>query len=218
MFVKREGIKSSISFDFKSKNFYHNFMNNSKRQNKLMLWLSNMNAKYKRFFEIIRFLIVGGIATIIDYFVMSLVLYAFDPSLYPNFFNVFYGGGNPSTIATVVGTGTGFCVSLIFNYLLSVFFVYEEKGNSKTAKGAVLFALLSIGGLLLNTAGMWLGYDIIGINEWIVKIIMTLIVLVYNYGTRKFFIFKKAKSMQTENSPTQNENQPKISETDSVEK
>lgn len=163
-----------------------------------MLWLSDMNAKHKKLFEIIRFVIVGGVATVIDYIVMSLVLYAFEPSLYPNFFNVFYGGGDPSTIATVVGTGVGFCVSLIFNYLLSVFFVYEDKGNSKTAKGVILFIVLAVGGLVLNMFGMWLGYDICHINEWIVKIIMTLIVLVYNYLTRKFFIFKKAKQTDSD--------------------
>ena len=48
--------------------------------------------------------------------------------------------------------------------------------------------------------GMWLGYDICGINEWITKILMTMIVLVYNYVTRKLFIFKsEAKTTATEN-------------------
>ena len=154
----------------------------------------NFNSKHKKLCEIIRFVIVGGIATVIDYFVMGLVLYLFNPDLYPHFYNVWIGkAGDPSTIATVVGTGTGFCVSLIANYLLSVFFVYEEEGNSKSVKGVIYFFLFSFGGLLLNMAGMWLGYDICGINEWITKIGMTLIVLVYNYTTRKLFIFNNEK-------------------------
>lgn len=151
-------------------------------------------SKHKRLCEIARFVIVGGIATVIDMVVMGIVLYIFDPKLYPNFFNVFYGStAKPKVIATVCGTGIGFLVSLVFNYLMSVFFVYEDKGNSKTAKGVILFAVLSAIGLLINTGGMYFLNGLLKINEWVVKIFMTLIVLVFNYVTRKLFIFKKGK-------------------------
>ena len=104
----------------------------------------DFNKKHKKLCEILRFIIVGGIATVIDYIFMGITLYFFDPSLDPKFYNIWIGGGEPSTIATVVGTGVGFCVSLIANYFLSILFVYEEKGSSKTVKGAILFAFLSI--------------------------------------------------------------------------
>lgn len=163
--------------------------------NKLKQLYLDFNSKHARLCEIMRFLIVGGIATIIDWLVMGIVLYIFNPSLYPKFYNVWIGKvGDPSTIATIVGTGMGFSVSLIFNYLLSVLFVYEEKGSSKSVKGAVLFALMSAGGLLLNVVGMWFGFDICGIDEWIVKILMTLIVMSYNYLTRKLIIFRKVEN------------------------
>lgn len=163
-----------------------------KKENKLVSWYKNFNEKHKKLCEIARFVIVGGIATVIDMLVMGLVLYAFEPGLYPKFYNVWIGKvGDPKVIATVIGTGAGFIVSLIANYILSVLFVYEDKGNSKSVKGAILFLVLSAIGLGINMFGMWLGYDIIGINEWITKILMTLIVLVYNYVTRKMFIFKK---------------------------
>lgn len=157
----------------------------------LISFVKNFQTKYPKFSEIVRFLVFGGICTIIDMFVMGVVLYVFDPSLYPNFFNVFFGGGDPSTLVTVIGTGTGFIVSLIANYIFSVVFVFKEKGNSKSVKGAITFAVFAIIGLLLNMSGMWLGYDVLHINEWITKIMMTLIVLVYNYTTRKLIIFKK---------------------------
>lgn len=147
--------------------------------------------KHKTLAEIIRFLIVGGIATIIDFVVMGVVLYIFDPSLYPSFWNVFVGGAEPSVVATVVGTGSGFVAGLIFNYIFSIIFVYNEKGNSKSAKGFVIFALLSLVGLFIHLGGMWLGFDILGINEWIVKIVLTIVVLVYNYISKRLIIFKK---------------------------
>lgn len=170
-----------------------------KKENKLIAWFKNFNEKHKKLCEIARFVIVGGIATVIDLFVMGLVLYAFNPALYPKFYNIWIGGGDPSTLATVIGTGTGFVVSLVFNYILSVLFVYEDKGNSKSVKGAILFAVFSIIGMLINMGGMWLGYDVCGINEWVTKIIMTLVVLVYNYTTRKLFIFKKEKPQEVVN-------------------
>lgn len=162
----------------------------------LVEFVKNFQEKYSKLSEIIRFVIFGGICTIIDMFVMGIVLYVFEPSIYPNFFNVFYGGGEPKTIATVIGTGAGFTVSVICNYLFSTFIVFKEKGRSKSVKGVVLFVMFAAIGLFLNMGGMWLGYDILNINEWVTKIIMTLIVLVYNYATRKLIIYKKLPNKQ----------------------
>ena len=130
---------------------------------------------------------------------MGIVLYVFNPKLYPNFFNVWFGGGSPSTLATVVGTSVGFGVGILCSYLLSIYVVFNNKGNSKTPKGTILFFVFSIVGFFLNMAGMWLGYDLLKINEWIVKIIMTLVVLIYNFVTRKLFIFKKSLETPKEN-------------------
>lgn len=161
----------------------------------LTKFFKDFNEKHKLFCEIVRFVIVGGIATLIDWLVMGIVLYIFDSSLYPHFYNVWIGKtGEPKTIATVVGTGLGFCVSLIFNYILSVIFVYNEKGNSKSAKGKILFAVLSLIGLFINMLGMWFGRDVCHINEWIIKVIMTIIVLIYNFVSRKLLIFKDKKT------------------------
>lgn len=145
-------------------------------------------------FEFARFFFVGCLTTALDMFVMGVILYLFDSSLYPKFYNVWFGkAGEPKTIATVVGTGVGFMFGIIASYLFSIFYVYKDKGNSRTLKGAVLFFALAIGGMALNMIGMWLGFDVIGINEWITKIVMTLVVLFYNYYSRKLLIFKKEK-------------------------
>ena len=146
--------------------------------------------KYPRLAEIIRFLIIGGGATLIDMLIMGVVLYAWEPSLYPHFYQVFYGGGEPSTAATVVGTGVGFVAGLIFNYVFSVLFVFQEKGQSRSVKGFMLFSILSLIGLGIHLLGMYLGYSCWHFNEWLVKIILTIVVLVYNYVTRKIFVFR----------------------------
>ena len=46
--------------------------------------------------------------------------------------------------------------------------------------------------------GMFLGFNLLKINEWIVKIVMTLIVLIYNYITRKIFVFKDKEEKELE--------------------
>lgn len=155
--------------------------------------IKKLNEKYPLFMEIVRFVIVGGLATLADMLVMGVVLYAFDSELYPHFYNVWYGGGEPSTLATVVGTGAGFLTGLVINYVLSVLFVFNEKGKSKSAYGFIVFTVLSAVGLAIHLGGMYIGYDLLHINEWIVKIFLTAVVMVYNYVSKKLILFKKAK-------------------------
>lgn len=159
-----------------------------------MSFIKKLNEKYPLFMEIVRFGVVGVLATVVDMVAMGVVLYLFEPSLYPHFYNVWYGGGEPSTLATVIGTGTGFVLGLFVNYFLSVLFVFSEKGKSKSVYGFTVFAILSAIGLGIHLVGMYIGYDLLGINEWIVKIILTAIVMVYNYVSKKLLLFKKIKA------------------------
>lgn len=170
-------------------------------------YFSSLGEKTTKFFkehknagEILRFVIVGGIATLIDMFVMGVVMYLMQKSIYTSFVNVFISAPTPSTLATIVGTSCGFCSGLLVNYILSIIFVFNEKGNSKSAKGFAVFTLLSIIGLLINIAGTYIGFDLLKINQWIVKIIMILVVLVYNYISKKLVLFKnKDKTKEMEN-------------------
>ena len=159
-----------------------------------MAFIKKLNEKYPLFMEIVRFGVVGVLATVVDMAAMGVVLYLFEPSLYPHFYNVWYGGGEPSTLATVIGTGTGFVLGLFVNYFLSVLFVFSEKGKSKSVYGFTVFAILSAIGLGIHLDCMYIGYDLLGINEWIVKIILTAIVMVYNYVSKKLLLFKKIKA------------------------
>ena len=74
-----------------------------------------------------------------------------------------------------------------------IFFVFNEKGKSKTVKGFIVFTVFSAIGLLIHELGMYLLSAKLGMNEWIAKIILTIVVLVYNYISRKLLIFKKEK-------------------------
>ena len=162
-------------------------------KNNLILNCKKYFEKHKIQAEFLRFLIVGGFATLIDMLAMSLVLYLFKPSAYSNIVDIFLGSYKPETIATIIGTGTGFLCGLVFNYVLSIIFVYDNKGISKSGKGFFIFFILSLFGLLIHIFGMYVGYSILHINEWIIKIILTLVVLVYNYISKKVILFTEVK-------------------------
>lgn len=124
----------------------------------------------KLFVQLFRFGVVGGLAFLIDSGVLFLLT---------EYLGVYY------LISSVIS----FVVSLIFNYILSIFWVFDVK-RKQTIKEIVIFVVLSVIGLLVNQAVMYLGVDIFSIHYMLCKIISTLIVMIYNFVTRKIFIEK----------------------------
>ena len=145
--------------------------------------------KKQRFFEIIRFLLVGGLSTILDYataYGLGLLLAGF-------WFNA------------AVSNTVGHIVGLLVNFFLSVIFVYKQvknKEETKSFKAFALFVLVDIIGLLATILVMSLQdkfFPVVMINIftleidiiWLLcKCVMTLICLIWNYIGRKKFIFK----------------------------
>ncbi len=119
--------------------------------------------------QFMKFGVVGIIAFAIDYGVMVLLTEAF--------------GINYLISATV-----SFIVSVVFNYLASMRYVFTHKEGLSRRREFVIFVVLSTVGLGLNDALMWLGTSLLGISYLIVKIGATAIVMVYNFVTRKIFL------------------------------
>lgn len=155
---------------------------------------------HPKFYEIIRFVLVGGLATIIDFLCMSLFIYICNSSIYNNIIEVFLSKSQATSWSVVVGTGVGFVISLVFNYILSLLFVFRTGNqNAKSTKGAVLFLSLSLVALGIQTLLMYLGYDILGLNKWLLKIIITIITMIFNYITRKKLIFVNKNNIKNAN-------------------
>ena len=155
--------------------------------------------KKQLFWEIFRFLLVGGIATIVDY----AVFYIFRQWLLPARL-IESGGWN--VISLIIATAFGFCVGLAVNWILSVTFVFravKDKEEVKSTKSFFIFTVIGLIGLGITELGILLLVHIFpeitlfGVTEfllpwkeWLAKIIMTCIVLVFNYVGRKLFVFK----------------------------
>lgn len=125
------------------------------------------------FSQLIKFGLVGGIAFLIDYGIMVFLTEVFK-------------------IPSLISAAISFTVSVIFNYIASVKWVFDvdKEKNSKT-KELVVFILLSIVGLGINELIMWIMDKEFGIYYMISKIVATIVVMCYNFITRKLFLEKK---------------------------
>ena len=156
--------------------------------------------------EIVRFLVVGIIATIIDYLIRLLMVQFLPETI-----------GNNGILA--IQYTIGFSISCVINYVLSAIWVF--KGVDKKEQKSILtngkFLLFALIGFFIGLGLTYLG-NYISVSCWninimdfkiidffksfnlgdpafwcytITFIISTLIVLVFNYLTRKTMVFKK---------------------------
>jgi len=157
-----------------------------------------LECKYPRTLEILRFLLIGGLATAIDLLIMSFVIYLPNRASFNGFLEVFANKHIASGWLVAFASAMGFIVGLVFNYIFSLKFVYKGDNNlAKTKKGFIVFTVLSVIGLIIETSGVYLGYSLLHINEWLIKIILIFVVLIFNYITRKKFLFKDSTNAKT---------------------
>ncbi|MDM8245528.1 GtrA family protein [Collinsella tanakaei] len=119
--------------------------------------------------QIMKFGVVGVIAFVIDYGVMVFLTEVF--------------GLNPVVSATI-----SFIVSVIFNYIASMRYVFSHKEDMSRSREFVIFIVLSVIGLIINDVLMWAGTELVSIDYRIVKIFATAVVMVWNFITRKIFL------------------------------
>lgn len=119
--------------------------------------------------KIIRFSIVGGIATIIDF----VCLYIFKEFLN---FNV------------ILANTLSFIISVTYNYIASITWVFDTNKNKNKKIQFILFIIFSIVGLIINNIILYILTDKLNIYYLISKVVATLIVMIFNFVTRKKFL------------------------------
>lgn len=141
--------------------------------------------------QILKFGVVGGLSFLID-FVITLGISALCR----------YLGMDVADAATVGGL-FGFCISLVFNYFMSMKFVFERRDDLDRKKEFAIFAVLSLIGLGLNELILYFGVklcdmtvaDIVktypSVVTAVVKMFATGVVMVYNFISRKMTLEKK---------------------------
>ena len=134
--------------------------------------------KSPQFGEVFRFGLNGGICFLVDYAVMILCMKAL---LFPEWLSI----------------GLGFTVSVILNYILCLVWVF--KGATKQSlKSQMIFIGSSIVGLGLTEVLMLFAIHVLKMESTIElgisKVVVTLIVMVWNYFMKRIAIYGTKKT------------------------
>ena len=119
----------------------------------------------ERFWEVFRFLVVGGGCFLLEYFLLYTLTGGLDP---------------------LVSAPIAFTVSLVVNYILCVYVVFHAQ--KQTGLQMALFVLTSLMGLGINQLVMWFFIDIMGIWYMFAKVIASAIVMIWNYFTKRYVL------------------------------
>ena len=126
--------------------------------------------------QFFRYLFVGGFAAVVN----IGFLYIFKEC-----FGFYY----------LVANICSFTLGLITNYILSKAIVFTKEEKINKLLEFIIYAIIGIIGLLLDTLFIWIFTEKIGIHYMLSKIISTLLVFIWNFGGRKciYLFVKKIK-------------------------
>ena len=133
--------------------------------------IKNKNTQ-KLLIKIFKFVIVGGIATLIS----GIIFFLCDHYL---------------KMSVLVSNTIAFIISVIYNFWASckyVFDVDKDKNRARIFTEFIVFALL---GYFLTQLLLWLMADILKWNHMVAWLIATIVVMVFNFVTRQIFLEKK---------------------------
>ncbi len=123
--------------------------------------------------QLMKFVVVGGLSFVLDFIIYYVLT---------NFFSVYY----------LVAGFFSFSLSLIFNYLMSMKFVFKSKDDLKKTHEFAIFVTLSVMGLGLNLLSLYILVDLFKMNDLIAKVFVAGIVMIFNFVTRKIFLEQKS--------------------------
>ena len=135
-----------------------------------------MNKMKKQYSEIIRYLIVGVLTTVV-----SLGSYWICVEFFLN---------PESAIQLQIANIISWICAVTFAYITNRVFVFGGS-NQGIWKEIKLFVAARIGSLLMDMAMMFIGVTLLGINDKLVKLAVQVVVTVLNYVLSKWIVFRK---------------------------
>ena len=140
--------------------------------------INNLKKMYKKYKEIINYLIIGGLTTVvslISFYLVRILIFTKDTQLDIQISNII-----------------SWFFAVLFAFITNKKYVFESKKEGKEKLIEMIkFYLSRITTLLIDMATMWLLTAPLNINDKISKIIVQFIIVVLNYVFSKIFVFNK---------------------------
>ena len=133
-----------------------------------------LSSLYKKYKEIINYLIFGGLTTLVQ-----IGTYA----IFTKICNIDY----------LISNVLSWIIAVLFAFITNKLFVFESKSKDKklVSKEITNFFFFRIVSLGIEMVIMYTFVDLLSINDLITKVIAQVIVILSNYIFSKVFVFKK---------------------------
>lgn len=134
-------------------------------------------ALYHKYEEIVNYLIVGVLTTIVSWAAYGICKLVMDVN---------------NALMMQVAVVIRWLAGVTFGYFTNRRFVFKSK-NPNMLQEALGFAGSRVVTLFLDMFVMWLLPGVLHVNDWIATFISAVLVTVMNYIFSKFFVFRKKK-------------------------
>lgn len=94
----------------------------------------------------------------------------------------------------LVSAIVAFCAGLATVYFFSIFWIFRDRSIGPGSREFLLFSAIGIVGLALTAAVLYALTDILGLDYRLSKIASAALVFMFNFGCRKFFLFRRPKT------------------------
>ena len=131
------------------------------------------------FIKVILYLFVGGTAALAEWGLFFLF-----------FYYLLVGLGLSVDTLTMVATALAFGLSTLYHYFLGNILVFDSGSKYDKSKELSLVFLVSIMGLVFNLVLMYIFVGVLAWQPMFAKVLTSCIVVVWNYLSRKKWIFK----------------------------
>lgn len=133
---------------------------------------------YKKYKEIINYLIFGVLTTVVSLIVYYVAVYTF---LNPE-----------NAVQLQIANILSWIAGVTFAYFTNRKYVFDSKEQNRL-KEAGKFVMTRVVTLLMDMVIMWLGVTVLCFNDKIMKLISQVVIIISNYVFSKLFVFKKKK-------------------------
>lgn len=120
--------------------------------------------------QFLRYVVVGGLAFVVDYALLFVMTE--------------YAG-----LHYLVSASIGFACGLLASYLLCIGWIFPVRALDSRGREFGAFALIGIAGLGLNNGLMFAATEWAGVHYLISKLLAAALVLIFNFGLRRHFLF-----------------------------